>query len=152
MKKLTDKQKRFCEEYLIDFNATQAALRAGYSKKSAANWGSSLLKEPQVARYIDSRMAKKDTKLVASQDEVLEYLTSVLRGESKASEIVIEGAGAGITAAREMGKAPSEKDRLKAAELLGKAHGTFTEKVDLNADMDLNINIDYGDEGNGENS
>lgn len=152
MNKLTNKQKRFCEEYLVDCNATQAAIRAGYSEDSAGSTGSKLMKKPQVVRSIDSKMAKKDTKLVASQDEVLEYLTSVLRGESKASEIVIEGAGAGITAAREMGKAPSEKDRLKAAELLGKAHGTFTEKVDLNADMDLNISIDYGDGENGENS
>lgn len=90
-------------------------------------------------------MAEKESELIADQDEVLRYLTSVLRGKSRAQEIVVEGIGEGCSEARTMEKAPSEKERLKAAELLGKRYALFTDKVDMDADMDLNITIDYGE-------
>ena len=153
---LTEKQKRFCDEYLIDLNATQAAIRAGYSKKTA-NKASDWLNEKSqekpsskynkaIKEYIDARMAEKEAELIADQDEVLKYLTSVLRGESQSTEIVVEGTGDGCSEARTIEKSPSEKDRLKAAELLGKRYGLYTEKVEADVDMELNINIDYGDE------
>ena len=142
--KMTAKQRRFCEEYLIDLNATQAAIRAGYSKKNAQNIASENLAKPIIRKYIDAKMAKKDSELIAKQDEVLRYLTSVLRGESVGTEIV-EGTGDGCSEARTMQKEPSEKDRLKAAELLGKRYGLFTDKVDINADAELTITVDYGD-------
>ena len=91
-------------------------------------------------------MAEKDSKLIADQDEVLKYLTSVLRGKSQSTEIVVEGVGDGCSEAREIKKAPSEKERLKAAELLGKRYGIYTDKVDAEVDMELNINIDYGED------
>ena len=119
-KKLTAKQQRFCDEYLIDLNATQAAIRAGYSKKTAKQIGQQNLTKLDLKEYIEKRMAEKEAALVADQDEVLKYLTSVLRGESQSEEIVVEGIGDGCSEARTMQKAPSEKDRLKAAELLGK--------------------------------
>ena len=72
-------------------------------------------------------------------------LTSVLRGKSQSTEIVVEGIGDGMSEARTMEKAPSEKDRLKAAELLGKRYGIYTDEVEADVDMELNINIDYGD-------
>lgn len=143
--KMTAKQRRFCEEYLIDLNATQAAIRAGYSKKNAQNIASENLTKPIIRKYIDAKMAKKDSELIAKQDEVLRYLTSVLRGESVGTEIVVEGTGDGCSEARTMQKEPSEKDRLKAAELLGKRYGLFTDKVDINADAELTITVDYGD-------
>lgn len=143
--KMTAKQRRFCEEYLIDLNATQAAIRAGYSKKNAQNIASENLAKPIMRKYIDAKMAKKDSELIAKQDEVLRYLTSVLRGESVGTEIVVEGTGDGCSEARTMQKEPSEKDRLKAAELLGKRYGLFTDKVDINADAELTITVDYGD-------
>lgn len=143
--KMTAKQRRFCEEYLIDLNATQAAIRAGYSKKNAQNIASENLAKPMIRKYIDAKMAKKDSELIAKQDEVLRYLTSVLRGESVGTEIVVEGTGDGCSEARTMQKEPSEKDRLKAAELLGKRYGLFTDKVDINADAELTITVDYGD-------
>ncbi len=143
--KMTAKQRRFCEEYLIDLNATQAAIRAGYSKKNAQNIASENLAKPIIRKYIDAKMAKKDSELIAKQDEVLRYLTSVLRGESVGTEIVVEGTGDGCSEARTMQKEPSEKDRLKAAELLGKRYGLFTDKVDINADAELTITVDYGD-------
>lgn len=146
MAKLTAKQQRFCDEYLIDINATQAAIRAGYSEKNARNIASENLAKPNIREYIDNRLAEKEKALIADQDEVLKYLTSVMRGESVSTEIVVEGTGDGCSEARKMEKEPSEKERLKAAELLGKRYGLYTEKVEADVDMDLNINIDYGDE------
>ena len=146
MAKLTAKQQRFCDEYLIDLNATQAAIRAGYSKKTANRIGTENLSKLVIREYIENRMAEKEAALIANQDEVLKYLTSVLRGQSKSTEIVIEGLGDGSTKARKMEKEPSEKDKLKAAELLGKRYGMYTEKVEEKVDMELNVTIDYGDE------
>ena len=146
MAKLTAKQQRFCDEYLIDLNATQAAIRAGYSKKTANRIGTENLSKLVIREYIENRMAEKEAALIANQDEELKYLTSVLRGQSKSTEIVIEGLGDGSTKARKMEKEPSEKDKLKAAELLGKRYGLYTEKVEEKVDMELNVTIDYGDE------
>ena len=142
---MTEKQKRFCDEYLIDLNATQAAIRAGYSKKTARAIANENLTKPYINEYIKKRMAEKEAELIADQDEVLRYLTSVLRGESQSTEIVIEGTGDGCSEARTMTKEPSEKDRLKAAELLGKRYGLYTDKVETDIDMELNITVDYGD-------
>ena len=139
---LTAKQKRFCEEYLIDLNATQAAIRAGYSKKTAYSQGQRLLKNVEVQKYLQERMAEKEKELIADQDEVLKYLTSVLRGESRSTEIVIEGIGDGMSEARTIKKEPSEKDKLKAAELLGKRYGLYTDKVD----MDVNVPVMFSGE------
>lgn len=146
---LTDKQKRFCDEYLIDLNATQAALRAGYSKKTAKQIGQQNLTKLDLKNYIDKRMKEKESELVANQDEVLKYLTAVLRGETTAQEIVVEGTGDGCSKAKIMKKAPSEKERLRAAELLGKRYALFTDKVETDVDMDLNITIDYGEDDTG---
>ena len=146
MAKMTAKQQRFCDEYLIDLNATQAAIRAGYSKKTAQQMGAENLLKPVIKTYIAERMAEKENQLIADQDEVLKYLTSVLRGTSQSTEIVVEGTGEGCSEARTMTKEPSEKDRLKAAELLGKRYGLYTEKIEQNVDMELNITVDYGDD------
>jgi phage terminase small subunit len=145
-KKLTAKQQRFCDEYLLDLNATQAAIRAGYSKKTAKQIGQQNLTKLDLKEYIGKRMAEKEAALVADQTEVMRYLTSVLRGQSVSEVVVVEGTGDGCSEARTMQKAPDEKERLKAAELLGKAHMIFTDKVQQEIDMDLNITVDYGDE------
>ena len=146
MAKMTAKQQRFCDEYLIDLNATQAAIRAGYSKKTANRIGTENLSKLVIKQYIEARMAEKEKNLIADQDEVLRYLTSVLRGESQSTELVVEGKGEGCSEARTILKEPSEKDRLKAAELLGKRYGIYTEKIETDVDMELSINIDYGDD------
>lgn len=146
MMALNAKQKRFYKEYLIDLNATQSAVRAGYSKKTAYSQGQRLLKNVEGQKYLEELMAAKDAELIADQDEILKYLTSVLRGESQSTEIVVEGLGDGCSEARTIKKEPSEKDRLKAAELLGKRYGLYTDKVEADVDMELNIKIDYGDE------
>lgn len=129
--KLTAKQKRFCDEYLICLNASEAAIKAGYSKKTAKQIGQENLTKPDLKKYIQQRMDDKEKELIADQDEVLKYLTSVLRGESQSEEIVVEGTGDGCSEARTMQKAPSEKDRLKAAELLGKRYALFKDNVNL---------------------
>ena len=96
--------------------------------------------------YISERMAEKEAALIADQNEVMRYLTAVLRGDSLSEVVVIEGMGDGMSQARRLKKLPDEKDRLRAAELLGKAHMLFTDKVQQEIDMDLNITVDYGDE------
>ena len=144
--KLKPKQQRFCDEYLVDLNATQAAIRAGYSEKTARVIGAENLTKPAVKEYVEKRMKEKEEALIANQDEVLKYLTSVLRGESRASVVVVESTGDFMSEARELQKAPDEKERLKAAELLGKRYSLFTDKVQQEVDMDLTITVDYGDE------
>ena len=127
---MTAKQKRFCDEYLIDLNATQAAIRAGYSKKAAQAIGAENLTKPVIKQYIEQRMQEKEDALIAGQNEVLKYLTSVLRGESEASVVVVESTGDFTSEARIIKKPPDEKERLKAAELLGKRYGLYTDKVE----------------------
>lgn len=147
MAKMTAKQMRFCDEYLIDLNATQAAIRAGYSKKTARKIGQENLTKRDIRQYIDTRMAEKESELIADQDEVLRYLTAVMRGESRSSVVVVESLGDFMSEAREMEKAPDEKERLKAAELLGKRYGLYTDRVEQDVDMEVNITVDYGDSG-----
>ena len=145
---MTEKQKRFCDEYLIDCNATRA-YKAVYrnikSDEVARKAGSRLLTNVDVKKYITNRMEEIHNEKTADAQEVIEYLTSVLRGESSSTEIVVEGTGDGCSEARTIEKAPSEKERLKAAELLGKRYGLYTDKVDLDAYAELHISIDYGD-------
>ncbi len=136
---LTARQQRFCDEYLIDLNATQAAIRAGYSAKYANTNASKLLQITAIKEFIQNRMAEKESHLIADQDEVLKYLTRVMRGESQSSVVVVESTGDFMTQAREMQKAPDEKERLRAAELLGKRYGLYTEKVNVAADVPVVI-------------
>lgn len=141
MAKMTAKQQRFCDEYIIDLNATQAAIRAGYSEKYAHTNAAKLLQITTIKDFIADRMAEKEKELIADQDEVLKYLTAVMRGGSTAHVLArdIDGAEQVIE------KPPDEKERLKAAELLGKRYGLYTERIEADVDMDLNITVDYGD-------
>ena len=127
MSKLTPKQRRFCDEYLIDLNATQAAIRAGYSEKTARDIGAENLTKPNIRSYIDARMAEKESSLIASQDEVLEYLTAVLRGEAKGTTLVGIGGGAQMVNQ----ETPTVSERTKAAELLGKRYALFTDRQEV---------------------
>lgn len=143
---MTIKQKKFADEYIISGNATQAAINAGYNERYAATNTDKLLKNTNIKAYIDDRMAELADKSIAKQDEILKYLTSVLRGETESSEIVVEGLGEGVSKAKVMTKPPSEKERIKAAELLGKRYGTWVDRVDLDADMGVIIVDNLGDE------
>ena len=124
---MTPKQKRFCDEYLIDCNATQAAIRAGYSEKTAKQIANELLTKPDLRTYIDERLTEMQSKAIADATEVMQYLTSVLRGESKSSVLSLCGDGCQEV----IEKNPDEKEKLKAAELLAKRYGLLTDKVDV---------------------
>lgn len=139
MAKMTAKQQRFCDEYLIDLNATQAAIRAGYSERTAYSTAAENMTKPVIKDYISARMAEKEEALIAKQDEVLKYLTAVMRGETESSTVVIEAQEDGTTAAREMQKRPAESERLRAAELLGKRYGLYTDKVDVGGSVGVVI-------------
>lgn len=152
---MTRKQKLFCDEYLIDLNATRAYL-AVYknckSEEAAASCAYKLLRNAEIKEYIQNRMAEKESKLIAAQDEVLQYLTAVMRGESTSEEIVVEGCGDGCSQARTLEKTPSEKDKLKAAELLGKRYSLFTDKVEVDADAEIKVTVEYGESNEYKNS
>lgn len=143
---MNQRQKIFADEYLIDLNAEQAAIRAGYSPKYARGCAYRLLANDGIKAYISSRMDEKEASLIASQDEVLRYLTAVLRGETRSAVVVVESTGDFCSRAREIEKAPDEKERLKAAELLGKRYSLYTDHVDADVDLNLKITVDYGDE------
>ena len=132
---MTEKQKRFCEEYLIDQNATQAAIRAGYSKKTARQMANRLLTKVDIREYIDSLLQQIHSQKIATAAEVMEYLTSVQRGESQSAYITVEGVGEGCSQTVITMKTPDEKDRLKAAELLGKCYGIFTDRLQATVEL-----------------
>ena len=121
-KKLTPKQKAFADYYIETGNATEAAIKAGYSKKTARVIGTENLTKPALKQYIDERLAKIEDERIAKGDEVLKYLTSVMRGEEK----------------DQFGLDASLQDRTKAAELLGKRYRLFVDKVEQNVNATVN--------------
>lgn len=129
-RKLTERQRRFCEEYLIDGNASQAAIRAGYSKRSSTVVSTTLMKNPQVQAYLKELLEKLHSAKVADAQEVLEYLTSIMRGEQREQTLQLVGDGMQDITAIDV----AAKDRLKAAELLGKRYGIFKENVGVTMD------------------
>lgn len=120
---LTEKERIFADEYIKTTNATQSAIKAGYAENSASVTGSKMLRKPKVRQYIDAVMNERSKNTIATADEVLEYLTKVMNGEEKDA----------------FGLDASIADRTKAAELLGKRHMLFTEKVKLDAEIELDI-------------
>ena len=140
---MTDKQRKFCDEYIIDCNATRA-YKAAYphvkSDGSARACASNLLTKPNIKTYIDEQLDKISSEKIADAKEVMEYLTSVMRGESQSEVIVVEGQGDGYSEARAIDKAPDEKERLRAAELLGKRYGLFKESVSMEVEPVVIVN------------
>lgn len=124
---LNQRQKKFCDEYLIDCNATQAAIRAGYSPKTAKQIGQRMLTNVDLKDYIDAQLERIHNEKTADAQEVIEYLTSVMRGEH--TEQVLKLVGDGVQTVTDIDV--SAKERLKAAELIGKRYGLFTDKVDV---------------------
>ena len=124
---MTPRQQKFCDEYLISGNATDAAIKAGYSPKTAKQTGSENLSKPDLRAYIDEQLAKIHSAKIADAEEVMKYLTSVMRGEH--TEQVLKLVGEGVQTVTDIDV--SAKERLKAAELIGKRYGLFTDKVGL---------------------
>lgn len=131
-KQLSAKQMRFCDEYLIDLNATQAAIRAGYKEKYAHTNAAKLLQNTTIKAFLSKRMAEKKKATIATQDEILEYYTKVMRGESQSAVLARTEEGAEHV----IFKPPDEKERLKAAEQLGKRFGLNIEEFERQARLE----------------
>ena len=127
---MTEKQKMFCDEYLIDLNGTRA-YKAVYrnikTDNAAAVRASKLLDQKDISEYIHKRLKELESKRVATVQEIMEYYTSVMRGESTSSVLAL--AGDGVQEVIE--KPPDEKERLKAAEALARRFGLFKDNIDI---------------------
>lgn len=165
MARVTKKQERFIEEYLIDLNATQAAIRAGYSPDSAGQIGEQNLKKLEIANKIAKAMAERSRRTGINQDLVIRELARIAFVNpnnviNSLDASIKEGATEDDLACiqsvkvKKSSKGKQEiverevrlNDKMKALELLGKHLGMFVDKIELDADMELNINIDYGDD------
>lgn len=133
--KLTEKQKRFCDLYIKYGNAAQAAIEAGYSKRTARTIGQQNLTKLDVKNRIDEMLQKLESERVASADEVLKYLTSVMRGEHQEEVPLLCGDGCQELVPKDV----AAKERIKAAELLGKRYSLFTENVNVSGDVGVQI-------------
>ncbi|CDA90583.1 putative uncharacterized protein [Firmicutes bacterium CAG:238] len=161
MAKMTEKQKRFCDEYLIDLNATQAAIRAGYSPRTAEQAASRLLSFVKVQDEISKEMAERSKRTGINQDRVLmeiakmafvniddviDFDTAQVKPTATKEDLAcIQSVKIKPT---EFGTEREIKlcDKKSNLELLGKHLGMFKDKLEIDADMELNIKIDYGDE------
>lgn len=157
---MTKKQKRFVEEYLIDLNATQAAVRAGYSPHTAKDIGCENLAKPNIAAAISQAMAERSRRTGINQDRVLQELARI--GFAKITDVVdpetakirLDASDDDLACIQSIKIKPNEfgterevklYDKKSALVDLGKHLGLFKDKLELNGDMDLNITIDYGE-------
>lgn len=130
MTKLTEKQKRFADYFIETGNASQSAVKAGYSKKYSNTNANKLLQNTTIKNYIDEKLEEMSSKRIASANEVMELLTSAARGELEEEVVVVENAD-GFSEARTIKKKIGARDRIKAAELLGKRYRLWTDKVEV---------------------
>mgnify|MGYP001016836231 CR=1 FL=1 len=143
MLKLTIKQKAFADYYIELGNATEAAIKAGYNPKTARQIGSMNLTKVDIKSYIDEKMKEIESDRIAKAEEVLAFLSASLRGEVL-EEVVSTESIEGMIKPVILKKQLSAKDRIKAAELLGKRYALFTEKVDLEGNVGVTIIDDIG--------
>lgn len=143
---LQARQELFCLEYIKDGNATQAAIRAGYKPKYAGTNADKLLKNTNIRARIDELMAEVQQEKIADAEEVLRYLTSVIRGEATEEVAVGTPIGTEIITKRIGGR-----EQVKAAELLAKRYGLLTENVKLSGGLPVQIvdDMEEGDDGGG---
>lgn len=123
---MTPKQEKFCVEYLIDLNATQAALRAGYSKRTAYSIGNEILKKPEIKSRINELRSQEFKKSIMAAEEVEARLSKAARGELQEEVVVTENIGDFMSKAKIIKKQISAKDQLKALELMGKRNNLFS--------------------------
>ncbi len=142
---LSERQKRAADFFIELGNKSQALIKAGYSKKTAYGASTRFFDNEKVKEYVEERLKLLDEERIASAREVMRYLTSVMRGEEKEQVIVIEGEGDGVTSARNVDKAIPAKDRIKAAELLGKRFGIYTDKVKVDSGVSVVIKDDLNE-------
>ena len=145
--KLTVKQKAFADFYIELGNATESYIKAGYKaseRKVAEVEGCKLLKNPKIDNYIKKRMEQIESNRIAKAEEVLAFLSASLRGEVLEEVVSTKSDGSGGIEPVILRKQLSAKDRIKAAELLGKRYALFTEKVDLEGNVGVTIIDDIG--------
>lgn len=139
--KLTPKQISFADYYIELGNAEQAALKAGYSKAYARGKAYTLLANVGIKEYIDKRMEEIKSKRVADQQEIMEFLTSVMRGEIEEPIPILDGEGT----QRIVEVKPSAQSRKAAAELLGKRYAMWTDKQRFEGNIGVTIIDDLND-------
>ncbi|AUJ52605.1 terminase small subunit [Staphylococcus hominis subsp. hominis] len=127
MKSLTLKQKQFADEYIRTGNAYQSAINVGYSEKYAKARSHKMLENVGINQYIDDNLEIIQKESIAEADEIMRYLTRVLRAEEKEEILVYVGNGMQEIQTIQ----PSAKDRIKAAELLGKRYRMWTDKHEV---------------------
>lgn len=130
-KGLTPRQEKWAIYFAETGNGAEAARRAGYSEKYANRMGNVNLNNPMVMAKVQEYIKKIESESIAKSDEVLQYLTRIMRGEIKEEIVVVEGCGDGVSEARTMEKELQVKDRIRAAELLGKRYGIFKEGLEI---------------------
>lgn len=139
-RKMTEKQRRWIDYYIETGNATEAARRAGYQAKTEKAMG--VVGADNIAKFRDiitEKLNAKEDERIAKQDDVLRYLTSVMRGEETEEVVVVEGRGEGHSSARAVDKSVGAKERIKAAELLAKRYGLLTESVKFQSTLPVTI-------------
>ncbi|TPR21487.1 terminase small subunit [Apilactobacillus timberlakei] len=125
------REERFILEYIKNQNGEQAAINAGYSAKSARSQASKLLSKQHIKASIEKRMQEIKDASIVSEQEVMSYLSSILRGNEK--ETLLSTKGEKVTVP------VSAKDRLKSAELIGKYYAMWTDKKDIQATIEPQI-------------
>ena len=141
--KLTVKQKAFADFYIELGNATEAAQKAGYKGNNLNRIASENLSKLDIKNYIEEKMKEIESERIAKAEEVLAFLSSSLRGEVLEEVIGTETID-GMIKPVILKKQLSAKERIKAAELLGKRYALFTEKVDLEGNVGVTIIDDLG--------
>ncbi|MEK1450074.1 terminase small subunit [Limosilactobacillus fermentum] len=136
-KKLTLKQQRFVDEYIISGNATQAAIKAGYSKKTANRIATENLSKPVIKTAIDQRNAEIQSEKTMDMQEVMELLASIARGETTEETVTNKG--------DVIETATRNSDKLKALELIGKRFGAWTDKKEISGTLDIGMG-DYDED------
>jgi phage terminase small subunit len=134
MAKLTKKQELFVKEYLIDLNATQAAIRAGYSQKTSYSIGEENLKKPVIAAAIQEAMDKRAKKIEINADYVLTTIVNTIERCQQAEPVMIMEDGKLVNSGEYKFDSGAV---LKGAELLGKHLKLFTDKIDVNVNENL---------------
>lgn len=128
---LQERQRRWALHFAETGNASEAARRAGYAQKRAEQAGCRNLNNPKVMAEVQKQLKKIESEVIANAEEVMIYLTNVLRGGEKEEVVVVESIGDFTSKARKIKKELQPKDRLKAAELLAKRYGLLTENLVL---------------------
>ena len=143
MSKLNNRQKAFADFYIESLNAEQSAIKAGYSEKYARGNAHKLVANGCIKNYIKEKMKEIESERIAKAEEVLAFLSASLRGEVL-EEVITTETVEGMVKPVILKKQLSAKDRIKAAELLGKRYALFTEKVDLEGNVGVTIIDDIG--------